>query len=67
MSQEAIAPYHVIVDFGAGIPSAQQGVVMLAMEKSLRQAGIPAEVFCRMMPDDLKPRSRMTAEERAKL
>lgn len=60
-------PNHVVVDFGSGIPAGLQGVVMLAMEKSLREAGVPAEVFKRTMPDDSKLRLKMTPEERAKL
>ena len=59
--------YHVIVKFGKGIPNDLQGVVMLAMEKSLRERGVPAEVFKETMPDDSKLRRLMTVEERAKL
>ncbi len=62
-----IHAHHIIVRFGRGIPSDSQGAVMLAMEKSLREAGIPAEVFKETMADDLRSRAKMTAEERAKL
>jgi len=59
--------FHVLVDFGSGIPSDAQGIVLLAMEKSLRQMGLPAEVYKRTLPDDSKLRLKMTTEERAKL
>lgn len=59
--------FHVIVDFGNGIPTDLHGVVMLAMEKQLRAAGVPAEVYKQTMPDDSKLRNKMTPEERAKL
>lgn len=59
--------YEIIIDFGAGIPSDAQGRVMLAMERTLREQGIPAEVFKRTRPDDSKLRLKMTAEERDKL
>jgi hypothetical protein len=62
-----VSDHHVIVDFGSGIPSEAQGPVMLAMERSLREQGIPAEVFKPTKADDSKLRSRMTIEERAKL
>ncbi len=59
--------FHVIVDFGKGIPSDAQGVVLLQMEKSLREMGIPAEVFKPTREDDSKLRRNMTELERAKL
>ena len=59
--------YHVTIEFGKGIPSEAQGVVMLAMEKALREMGIPAEVFKHARPDDSKLRSLMTVEERKRL
>lgn len=59
--------YHVLMAFGTGIPSDTQGVVMLALEKKLREMGIPAEVFKQTAPDDSKLRSKMTPLERAKL
>ena len=67
VEKESIQAHHVIVKFGRGIPSDNQGAVMLQMEKSLREAGVPAEVFKETMADDLKSRAKMTAEERAKL
>lgn len=63
----AANPFHVIVDFGPGVPSDVQGPVMLAMEKSLRAAGVPAEVLKRTAPDDSKLRRNMTPEQRASL
>lgn len=62
-----IGPFHVIVKFGKGLSPELQGVVMLQMEKTLREAGVPAEVFKETMPDDSKLRSKMTVEERARL
>ena len=68
LPQAAELPFfHVIVDFGKGIPAAWQGRVMLAMERTLREAGIAAEVFKRTAPDDSKLRLKMTKEEREKL
>lgn len=58
---------HVIIQFGQAIPSEAQAVVMLAMEKTLREMGFPAEVFKHTMPDDSKLRSKMTPLERSKL
>ncbi len=58
---------HVIIQFGAGIPSDIQGVVMLAMERQLREMGLPAEVFKQTKEDDSKLRRSMTVLERAKL
>lgn len=62
-----MSDFHVLIDFGSGIPGHLQGVVMLAMEKQLRQLGVPAEVFKRTAPDDSKLRSLMTVEQRARL
>jgi hypothetical protein len=63
----SIAPTHVLIQFGSAIPASAQGDVMLAMEKSLRERGIPAEVFKETMGDDSKLRRAMTKEQRAKL
>lgn len=57
----------VIVDFGKAIPPDVQGKVLLQMERSLREAGLAAEVFKRTAPDDSKLRLRMTTDERQKL
>ena len=57
----------MIVDFGKAIPPDLQGRVLLHMERELREAGYPAEVFKRTAPDDSKLRLRMTTEERKKL
>lgn len=62
-----IAANHVLVAFGSGVPLDAQGIVLLAMEKSLRAMGIPAEVYKETMGDDSKLRIKMTPEERAKL
>lgn len=59
--------HEVVVDFGKAVPPDLQGKVLLGMERSLREAGIPAEVFKRTMKDDSKLRLRMTEEERLKL
>ena len=59
--------FEVIVDFGKRIPKDAQGKALLAMEKMLREIGIPALVFKRTMADDSKRRSLMTVEERNKL
>ena len=59
--------HHVIVDFGKAVPPDLQGKVLLGMERALREAGCPAEVFKRTMTDDSKLRLRMTDEERLKL
>lgn len=59
--------HEVLVDFGAAVPSDIQGRVLLQMERTLRESGIPAEVFKRTAPDDSKLRLRMTTEERKKL
>lgn len=67
VEKDILPPFHVIVDFGRSIPSDVQGVVMLAMERTLREQAIPAEVFKRTMADDLKSRRNMTPEQRAKL
>lgn len=67
IAPDALPAHHVLVDFGRSIPPDAQGVVMLAMERSLREAGIPAEVFKRTKEDDSKLRRSMTPEQRAKL
>jgi len=59
--------HEVIVDFGKLIPPDLQGRTLLQMERTLREHGIPAEVFKRTMADDSKLRLRMTDDERAKL
>ncbi len=58
---------HVIVDFGKAIPADCQGPAMMALEKLLREQGIPAEVFKATMKDDSKLRSKMTPLERSRL
>ena len=57
----------VIVDFGKNIAPDLQGVVLLQMERTLRENGVQAEVFKRTAPDDSKLRLRMTTEERKNL
>lgn len=60
-------PMHVLIRFGSAIPPDLQGVVMLAMERTLRERGVAAEVLKETMADDSKLRRLMTVEQRAKL
>lgn len=64
-----LPPYHVIVTFGKGFAahSEAQSKVMFAMEKALREMGIPAEVYKMTKEDDSKLRRNMTEEERKRL
>lgn len=62
-----IGRYDVLVNFGAGIDHDQQGRVLLAMERSLREAGIPANVFKARRGDDSQLRRAMTEERRSNL
>lgn len=62
-----IPDFHVIVQFGAGIPAWAQASTMFQLERSLREAGVPVEVFKHEKADDLKSRASMTAYERANL
>lgn len=62
-----LASHHILVRFGSGISGADQGILMLAMEKHAREHGLPVEVFKETMGDDSKLRVMMTADERAKL
>jgi hypothetical protein len=60
--------HHVIVKFGARIPSGAQGKALLALEKHLRElCGLRVEVFKETKGDDSKLRSAMTPEQRARL
>lgn len=59
--------WHIIVRFGKAVPKKCQGPALLHMEKTLRAAGFPVEVFKETMPDDLKRRRDMTPEQRATL
>ena len=59
--------FHITMKFGDAIDSDTQGRWMLWLEKSMRDAGIPVEVYKAVMADDSKLRSRMTPLERAKL
>ncbi len=63
----SIPENYIMIQFGSAIPASAQGEVMMAMEKSLRLRGIPAEVFKDTMGDDSKLRRSMTPEQRAKL
>lgn len=63
----ALPSHHVLVRFGAGVPADAQGRVMLQMEKSLREMGVPAEVYKATQEDDSKLRRSMTEEQRARL
>lgn len=65
-----LAPLHVEVKFGAGIPSAVQGSAMLAFERMLRDMTdhkLWIEVFKEAKGDDSKLRALMTKEQRASL
>lgn len=66
--QRDIPPFHVLVQFGKGVPSDAQGRAMLAFERHLRDlTAAPVEVFKDTMDDDSKLRSKMTPQQRAKL
>ncbi len=67
IQKPALHPYHVLVDFGSGIPADTQGEALLWLEIYLRNLGIPAEVYKHTMADDSKLRSTMTAEQRERL
>lgn len=63
-----LKPYHVLVQFGAGVPGDAQSRAMLAFERHLRElTAAPCEVFKDTMGDDSKLRRSMTPEQRAKL
>ena len=64
---DATPEFHAVVSFGKGIPGDLQGVVMLQMERSLRERGVPAEVFKQTAADDSKLRISMTPEQRKNL
>ena len=66
-TEPLIPDHHVIVKFGAGIPSSLQSKAMFDMEVFLRKSGVAAEVFKETKADDSKLRRSMTAEQRAKL
>lgn len=52
--------YEILVQFGDGIPTEEQGPVLLAMEKALREKGIPAEVFKGTREDDSRLRTKLS-------
>ena len=57
--------YSVTVKFDEEIPNFEQGIALLAFEKTLRQlTGMDVRVFKQKMGDDSKIRQRMTIEER---
>ena len=58
-----IKPHHVLVKFGEGVPSDLQGTVLLGMERSLREAGLPCEVFLETMRDQNKLRRLITKDD----
>ena len=62
-----MSEHHITIKFGNGIPPDLQGWAMLAMERMLREKGVPAEVFKETMADDSKLRRLMTVEQREKL
>ena len=63
-----LGPDHIVVQFGAGIPIAERGVLLLEFERMARKAtGRYNEVFMDRMDDDSKLRTMMTPEERMKI
>lgn len=66
-TEPTLPPYHIVVQFGPGIPSDEQGRLMLAMEKNMRNRGIPAEVYKDTIADDSKLRREMTDAQRSRL
>lgn len=61
-------PLHVEVKFGSGVPYDARGTALMALERRLREVtGLNCEVFVEAKGDDLKARSEMTPEQRAKL
>ena len=69
MAERGGNEFHVIVKFGAGIPSDVQGIALLDFERRLRtfMPGSRIEVFKETKADDSKLRNLMTPEQRAKL
>ncbi len=59
--------HQIIIEFGKGISPDVQGKAMLALEKMLREQGLPVVVLKHTMPDDNKSRRLMTLEQRDKL
>ena len=64
-----LPPFHVVVEFGSGVPSDTQGTALLEFERVLRRLmpGRWVEVFKDNKGDDSKLRMSMTPEQRAKL
>lgn len=62
-----LGPHHVIVKFGDAIKPDDQGPAMLALERMLREKGIPAEVYKETAADDSRLRIGMTDEKRKTL
>ncbi len=62
-----LPPFHVLFRFGKGIPADEQGRVMLAAERWLRERGVAAECYKEVMQDDSKRRRDMTEEQRSNL
>lgn len=59
---------HVVVKFGKGIPVEARPAALMAFERRLRElADLNIEVFMESVGDDLKRRSEMTPEQRARL
>lgn len=70
MAVVTIPSLHVVVQFGADVPSGVQGPALLAFEKILRDLTghkLWIETFKEAKGDDSKLRMAMTVEERAKL
>ena len=67
LDEKPIPDHHVIVKFGAGIPSNLQSKAVFDMEVFLRTSGVAAEVFKETKADDSKLRRNMTKEQRERL
>ena len=66
-AEPALPEYHVIMKWGSGFGAEIQGRTMLALEKMLRELGMPAEVFKETAADDSRLRRSMTKEQRERL
>ena len=63
-----MSPLHILVRFGAEVPSQAQGVTLMSFEKHLRAlTRLDIRVFKDEMGDDSKLRVKMTPIERERL
>lgn len=68
MSSAKLDSYHVLVQFGDGVPVEHHGKVLFDLEGELRRlTGVRVEVFKEARGDDSRLRALMTTEQRAKL